>query len=76
MAEVKEEVKNTTTTVKTTSKTVNEPTFSKQQFLDNAEALGYSKPILIGAFFNVKKESFTKIEVKKLVEEFLEKEAK
>lgn len=76
MAEVKEEIKNTTTTVKTTSKTVNEPTFSKQQFLDNAEALGYSKPILIGAFFNVKKDSFTKIEVKKLVEEFLKKEAK
>ena len=76
MAEVKEEIKNTTTTVKTTSKTVNEPTFSKQQFLENAEALGYSKPILVGAFFDVKKDKFTKREVNNLVNSFLKKEAK
>lgn len=75
MSDIKEDVKDASVK-KAAAKTVNEPTFSKQQFLENAEALGYSKPILIGAFFNVKKDSFTKIEVKKLVEEFLKKEAK
>ena len=75
MADIKEDVKDASVK-KATAKTVNEPTFSKQQFLENAEALGYSKPILIGAFFNAKKDSFNKIEGKKLVEEFLKKEAK
>ena len=76
MAEVNTETKNTTSTVKAKAKTVNEPTFPKQQFIDNAEALGYSKPVVIGAFFDTKKDKFTKKEVKSLVDSFLTKGVK
>ena len=46
-----------------------------QQFIDNAEALGYSKAVVVGALYN-QKEELTKAEFEKVVNSFLKKEAK
>lgn len=77
MAEaVNTETKNTTTTVKTATKAANELTFSKQQFIDNAEKLGYSSIAVAGALYDCEKEKITKTEFKELVKKFLMKEVK
>lgn len=54
---------------------INDPKFNKQQFIDNAEALGYSKAVVVGALYN-QKEELTKAEFEKVVNSFLKKEAK
>lgn len=63
--------KNTTEEVKTES--IKESTYTREQYIENAKALGYSKPIVIGAFINCDKAELTKPEFEKLIKNFLGK---
>lgn len=57
--------------------TVKEEKFTVEDFMENAEALGYTKVVLAGAFSNCSKDDkFTKTEVEKKVKSFLGKKVK
>lgn len=74
MADV--EVKETTQDKSTVNKNVTEEKFSKQQYIENAKALGYSVIAVKGAFFNCKKHELTKAEFEQLINDFLGKKVK
>jgi len=66
---------------KTTKKEIDikptqEDKFPIEDFINNCEALGYRKEVVAGALFNCTKKELSKIEFKKIVEEFLKKEVK
>ncbi|CAI3548588.1 hypothetical protein [Clostridium neonatale] len=54
-------------------KEVNNVTYTREQYIENAKALGYSKPIVIGAFINCDKAELTKSEFEILIKNFLGK---
>lgn len=54
----------------------NEPTFTKQKFIDNAKSLGYEKYVVVGALSNCSKEELTKEEFNNIIEKFLGKKVK
>lgn len=47
-----------------------------EDFVNNCEALGYSKEVVAGALFDYKNKELSKIEFEKIVEKFLNKEVK
>lgn len=55
---------------------INEPTFSKQKFIDNAKSLGYEKYVVVGALSNCNKSELTKEEFEGLIKKFLGKKVK
>ncbi len=58
------------------TKPTQEDKFSIEDFVSNCEALGYRKEVVAGALFNCKNKELSKIEFKKIVKEFLNKEVK
>lgn len=72
------EVKETTKTEpkqdkSTLNANVAEEKFNKQQYIENAKALGYSSIAVKGAFFYCKKQELTKSEFEQLIKDFLGK---
>ena len=65
-------------TAASTSKTaVKEEKFTVEDFMENAEALGYKKYVLAGALCGCKKEDkFTKTEIENKVKNFLGKKVR
>ncbi|OSA97780.1 UNVERIFIED_ORG: hypothetical protein B2H98_06860 [Clostridium botulinum] len=55
---------------------VEESTYPIQTFIDNAEALGYNKIIVLGALFNCEEEELSKSKFKEIVQKFLGKKVK
>lgn len=53
-----------------------EAKYPVEDFVNNCEALGYRKEVVAGALFNCTKKELSKIEFKKIVEDFLKKEVK
>ena len=53
-----------------------EDKFPVEDFVNNCEALGYRKEVVAGALFNCNDKELSKIEFKKIVDEFLKKEVK
>ena len=77
MADVNKDVITKETATSTIKTTVNEEKFSVEEYMENAKALGYTKIVLAGAFSNCsKEEEFTKIDVDKMVKNFLGKKVK
>lgn len=68
MAEKQENIKSVKPKIETR--------YTIKQFMDNAEALGYSKSILAGAFYYETKNGYTNKEVDELVKKFLSKKVK
>lgn len=58
------------------AKTVQEPTYSIKEFIDNAKALGYRKEVVTGALFNCEKTELTKSEFEETIKNFLGKKVK
>lgn len=58
------------------NKSVEEITYQINDFIENAEALGYKKEVVAGALFNCEKTELTKEEFQEIVKNFLEKRVK
>lgn len=74
MAEGNEKIETTT---KVNKKASLEEKFTVEDFMENAEALGYKKYVLAGALYGCKKEDkFTKTEIENKVKNFLGKKVR
>ena len=49
------------------------PSFTKEDLIKNADALGYKSEVVAGALYGVKADTLTKAELKAAVEAFLKK---